>query len=182
MKTIVRGASLFGLVSLALAAGPGGGRIAAAAESSAAGGGSSQARKPTPAPAFDEKDIFGKKTVALKNYLGKVVVLNFWATWCGPCKQEIPALKEIQAGHEGEVQVIGVAVFSSDEDTERYTRDQGIDYPVFYGSFELMEQYDRVRTIPTTFIIDRKGALKVKVVGARTREQYEQLLEPLLKQ
>ena len=179
MKPTVRAGVVIGLVvSLMLAADPGAGRAAEDAPSGAA----SQAKQPTPAPAFTEKDIFAKKTIALKKYLGKVVLLNFWATWCGPCKQEIPALMEIQASHDGQVAVLGVAVFSSDDDTERYTKDHRITYPVFYGSFDLMEKYDRVRTIPTTFIIDRKGAIAAKVVGARTREQYEALLEPLLSQ
>jgi thiol-disulfide isomerase/thioredoxin len=180
MKAIVRTAVVLGLVSLLPRGGPGGGQALAAADKSTDSGGAARASRPVTAPAFAEKDIFGKRTVALRNYRGKVVLLNFWATWCGPCRQEIPALKAIQATHEGQVEVIGIAVYSSDQDTERFHKSLDITYPVIYGSFDLMEKYDRVASIPTTFVVDRKGAIVARVVGSRTREQYEKMLEPLL--
>ncbi len=76
--------------------------------------------------------------------------------------------------------VIGASVFSSDHETEKFFKEHGINYPVFYGSYDLMEKYDRVATMPTTFIIDRHGDIAVKVVGARSKEQYEDLIRPLL--
>jgi thiol-disulfide isomerase/thioredoxin len=133
-----------------------------------------------PAPGFSEKDIFGKRTIALQSYRGKVVILNFWATWCSPCLEEVPALAALHASHQGQVAVIGASVFSSDDATEKFVKEHGIRYPVFYGSYDLMEKYDRVAMMPTTFIIDKHGEIAVRVIGARTREQYEDLIRPLL--
>jgi len=182
MGAIVRTGIGFGLASLLLAADSGSGQTLAATENAIESYGSSQGEGRSPAPAFVERDIYGKRRVALRDYLGKVVMLNFWGTWCRPCREEIPALKAIQARHKGQVAVIGVSVFSSEHDTRRFCKEYGITYPVFYGSFELMEKYDKVAVIPTTFIVDREGAIASKVVGSRTREQYEEMLEPLLSQ
>jgi len=180
VEAIVRTGVAFGLVTLLLAGSRVGDQTSAAAEGAVGGTRSSFARGPIPAPRFAEKDIFGKSTVALEDYLGKIVLLNFWATWCAPCREEITALKALQASHKGLVAVIGVSVFSSDQDTEQFYKDYGITYPVFYGSFDLMERYDKVAAIPTTFIVDKQGAIAAKVIGSRTREQYEEMLKPLL--
>jgi thiol-disulfide isomerase/thioredoxin len=144
------------------------------------GGGTSAADRRRSAPGFSEKDIFGRATIALRSYRGKVVLLNFWATWCLPCRGEIPALEELHGSHDGKVVVIGASVFSSARDTEAFFRDHRVNYPMFYGSYALMEKYDRVATIPTTFVIDQKGEIAAKVVGARSREEYEDLVSPLL--
>ena len=180
MKAIIRTSITFGLASLLLVRGPCAGQAPAAAEDTQESSSSSQAIARRLAPTFAEKDIYGRRTVALKDYLGKIVMLNFWGTWCGPCREEIPALKVIEAQHKGQVAVIGVSVFSSDQDTRQFYKKYGITYPVFYGSFDLMEKYDKVAVIPTTFIVDRKGTIAAKVVGSRTREQYEKILKPLL--
>src|SRR5512141_2525930 len=88
---------------------------------------------PRQAPGFSERDIFGKDTVALRKLRGKVVVLNFWATWCGPCREEVQALEELHGAHGGRVVVVGASVYSSDRDTEAFFREHRINYPVFYG-------------------------------------------------
>ena len=118
--------------------------------------------------------------VALRSYLGKVVVLNFWATWCPPCREEIPALESLQSSHGGRVAVIGASVFCSELDTEKFYKDFRINYPVIYGSFDLMEKYGKVSAVPTTFIINKKGEIAATVVGTRTRDQYEEMIRPLL--
>ncbi len=169
-----------GLLLLLLGGVPGGGRASTLAEGAVDGSDPARASDPVFAPAFAEKDIFGRRTVALDDYLGKVVVLNFWAASCEPCREEMRALKFLQASHAGQLVVIGVSVLSSDRDTERIYRQYGLTYPVFYGSFELMEKYGRVARIPTTFIIDRNGTIVTEVRGSRTREQFESMLRPLL--
>jgi peroxiredoxin len=135
---------------------------------------------PSPAPEFAEKDIFQRQTIDLQRYRGKVVVLNFWATWCPPCKEEIPALKAIQDGHRKDLVVIGVSVFSSESSTELFYADYKINYPMVYGSWEMMGEYGKVDSIPTTFLIDRNGTIEQQVVGSRTQSEYEQMLKPLL--
>jgi len=133
-----------------------------------------------PAPDFAEPDIFGKQTVALKSLRGELVVLNFWATWCAPCRQEIPALEQLEKAYPGRVAVIGASVFCSNSDTERFYRQYDLNYPVFYGSWDLMGKYGKLFAIPTTFIIDRQGKVVARVVGSRSLVEYETILEPLL--
>jgi cytochrome c biogenesis protein CcmG, thiol:disulfide interchange protein DsbE len=133
-------------------------------------------------PAFDfsEKDIFRKSTVALNHFNGKVVMLNFWATWCPPCRKEIPALEAIEKAHSGTLEVIGVSVFCSTSSTEQFYREMAINYPMIYGSFDLMDKYWQVSTIPTTFLIDKEGLVAARIIGSRTQQQYEEMLAPLL--
>jgi peroxiredoxin len=132
------------------------------------------------APAFSEPDIHGRSTIALKDLAGKVVVLNFWATWCPPCKEEIPALKALQAAHKDKLVVVGVSVFSSETATDLFEAEYKITYPMIFGSYELMEKYGRVRTIPSTFLIDKNGVIAADVIGSRTQAEYEAMLKPLL--
>ncbi len=132
------------------------------------------------APDFSEKDILGRQTIALSAYKGKVVLLNFWATWCPPCREEIPALIDLQQRHKGALVVIGVSIFSSNSATELFYRDYKINYPVIYGYYELMGEYSKVASVPTTFLIDRQGKVVARVVGSQTEAQYEQQLQPLL--
>jgi peroxiredoxin len=132
------------------------------------------------APAFSEPDIHGRSTIALKDLAGKVVVLNFWATWCPPCKEEIPALEAIQAAHKDKLVVVGVSVFSSETATDLFNAEYKINYPMIYGSYELMEKYGRVRSIPSTFLIDKNGVIAANIVGSRTQAEYEAMLKPLL--
>jgi cytochrome c biogenesis protein CcmG, thiol:disulfide interchange protein DsbE len=132
------------------------------------------------APDFQEKDIYGTRMVVLHDLVGKVVVLNFWATWCPPCREEIPALEALQDNHKGAAVVIGVSVFCSESATEQFFKDYKINYPMIYGSYDLMYKYGRVSSIPTTFLINKKGELVAKVVGSRTKAQYEEMIGPLL--
>jgi cytochrome c biogenesis protein CcmG/thiol:disulfide interchange protein DsbE len=133
----------------------------------------------TMAPEFVERDITNMETISLKAYRGKVVMLNFWGPWCPPCRLEVPDLKRLQAAHKDTLVIIGAAVFSSNDIVERFYNDFTINYPVFYGSFDLMDKYGQVSSFPTTILIDREGAIAGRVVGARTRDQYEEMLKPL---
>jgi len=132
------------------------------------------------APAFSEKDILGRQMISLNAYKGKAVILNFWATWCPPCREEIPALVDLQKKYKGILAVIGVSIFSSNTETELFYRDYKINYPVIYGFYELMGEYSKVASVPTTFLIDKQGKVTARVVGSRTEAEYEQLLRPLL--
>ena len=132
------------------------------------------------APEFAEKDIFGRHVVDLEAYRGKVVMLNFWATWCPPCRQEIPALESLQGVYKGRLVVIGASVFCSNTDTELFFSQYNINYAMIYGSYDLMGKYGKVFSIPTTFLIDKNGRIAARVVGTRTAGEYERLLKPLL--
>jgi cytochrome c biogenesis protein CcmG/thiol:disulfide interchange protein DsbE len=134
------------------------------------------------APDFTEKDIKNNKTISLNNYRGKVVMLNFGATWCPPCREEIPALEELQETYKNKLVIIGVAVFSSTAAIEQFYKDYEINYPVIMGSYELMEKYGKVRVVPTTILIDKKGVIADNVIGSRTKDKYSEMLKPLLAQ
>ena len=132
------------------------------------------------APEFAERDIYGRQLIDLQEYRGKVVMLNFWATWCPPCRQEIPALEDLQRAYADTLAVIGASVYCSNTDTERFVVQYKINYAMIYGSYDLMGKYGKVGAIPTTFLIDRDGKVAARIVGARTESEYEALLKPLL--
>jgi len=129
---------------------------------------------------FTEKDIFDKQSISLSSLRGKVIMLNFWATWCPPCREEIPTLRTLQRSYVGTLEVVGVSVFSYTTTAEQFYKDYQMNYPTIYGSFELMGKYGNVGSIPTTFLIDKQGRIAARVVGARTGDEYEDMIKPLL--
>jgi cytochrome c biogenesis protein CcmG, thiol:disulfide interchange protein DsbE len=132
------------------------------------------------APDFTEKDIHNIETISLSNYRGKVVMLNFWGPWCPPCRAEVPDLEKLQKTYKNRLVIIGATVFSPDAAVEKFYRDYSMNYPVIWGSYDLMEKYGKVRVFPTTIIINKKGAIAGTVIGSRTKDQYEEMLKPLL--
>jgi thiol-disulfide isomerase/thioredoxin len=131
------------------------------------------------APDFTEPSTDGK-TISLADFRGRVVILNFWATWCAPCKAEIPAFERLKDAHPGTVEIIGAAVFSNEVKVGQFYSDLAINYPVIMGSYELMDEYGKIGVIPSTIIIDKKGRIAEHVVGYRTQAQYEEMIDPLL--
>ena len=115
---------------------------------------------------FTIKDLEGK-TVSLSQYRGKTVLLNIWATWCAPCKREIPDLKQIYADQKDhDVVVLGVLLASeSAEKSKPFVQQLGIDYPVWYGD-DTFEQMFNINAFPTTIIIDKNGKAVKSGVGA----------------
>ncbi|MGC2231693.1 MAG: TlpA disulfide reductase family protein, partial [Candidatus Acidiferrum sp.] len=98
-------------------------------------------RNPDPAPAFKLTDLEGKP-VTLEAVHGKVVFLNFWATWCGPCRAEVPDLVALQAHYQGRLQIIGLNVDDDDAaDVQKYVDETGINYPVAMASDEVRAEY-----------------------------------------
>jgi len=152
----------------------------AVAETSPSDGNSAPGGVTGMAADFSERDITNAQTISLAGYRGKVVLLNFWGPWCQPCRTEVPALERLQDTYKGKLVVIGAAVFSSEQAVELFSGDFAINYPVIYGSYDLMGKYGRVSAFPTTIVIDRKGAIVDRLVGSRTREEFEEILKPLL--
>src|SRR5215831_1250014 len=124
------------------------------------------------APDFELRDLNGK-AFRLKDFRGKAVALNFWATWCVPCKTEMPWLNEFQKqyGKEGFV-VVGIAMDHSSNTVKSFIAKMGISYLVVMGTQAVADQY-QVKGYPLTFYIDRYGRITDQVPGLGTRSYME---------
>jgi peroxiredoxin len=130
--------------------------------------------KGKPAPDFSLETLDGK-TLKLSDLRGKAVVLNFWATWCSPCKAEMPWFVDFQKQYAGEgLQIVGVAMDdSAKEDIAKFAKQMGVNYPVVLGKESLADQYGGVEFLPTTFYIDRSGNIQDRVFGIVDRQEAE---------
>jgi len=105
-------------------------------------------------------------TVAMKSLAGKPLVLNFWATWCPPCRAEMPALQAVaQAYREQGVRVLGVNQAEEPNQVVGFMQTLGLDFPVLLDRDAAVSQLYRVRSLPTTFFIDREGVIREIVIG-----------------
>ena len=126
------------------------------------------------APDFTLQSLDGK-IVRLSDFRGKAVLLNFWATWCQPCRIEMPWFVDLekQYGPEG-LQVIGVAMDDSGKDVvEKFAKEMGVNYPVLMGKESVGEEYGGVEFLPTTFYVDRSGKVVTRVFGLKSRSEIE---------
>jgi peroxiredoxin len=126
------------------------------------------------APDFTLQSLDGK-TVHLSDFRGKAVLLNFWATWCQPCKIEMPWFVELQRqyGPEG-LQVVGIAMDdASPEDIAKFAKGLGVNYPVLMGKEAVGDAYGGVQFLPATFYIGRDGKVVDKVFGLKGRGEIE---------
>ncbi len=133
------------------------------------------------APGFTLKDATGK-TVQLADYKGKVVLLNFWATWCGPCKIEIPWFIDFEQRYKDRgFAVLGI---SMDEDgweaVKPYLEAKKVNYRVVIGTDEVADLYGGVSSLPTSFVIDRQGKIASTHVGLVSKSVYQNDIEQLL--
>ncbi|HEU0123081.1 MAG TPA: redoxin domain-containing protein [Bryobacteraceae bacterium] len=133
------------------------------------------------APDFTLKDADGK-VVKLSDYKGKVVLLNFWATWCGPCKIEIPWFVEFEQNYRDKgFAVLGV---SMDEDgwesVKPYLAANKVNYRVVIGDDMTAQKYGGVESLPTSFIVDQEGRTAVVHIGLVSKKDYKNDIEHLL--
>ena len=135
-----------------------------------------------PAPDFALKDADGK-IVNLSDYKGKVVLLDFWATWCGPCKIEIPWFMDLQRKSKDRgFEVLGVAMDDEGwEVVKPFLTEVGVNYRVVIGNDSTAQAYGGVDALPTTFLIDRDGKIAAVHVGLASKKDFEDGIEQLLK-
>jgi peroxiredoxin len=135
------------------------------------------------APDFALKDSDGK-TVRLSDYRGKVVLLDFWATWCGPCKIEIPWFMDMQRRNKDKgFEVLGVAMDDEGWETVKpFLADLSVNYRVVMGNDSTAQAYGGVDALPTTFLIDRQGKIAAVHVGLASRKDFEDGIQQLLLQ
>jgi thiol-disulfide isomerase/thioredoxin len=130
-------------------------------------------RNPDTAPDFKLKDFSGKE-LSLADSRGKVILLNFWATWCGPCRAEIPTLIKLQERYKDQLQIIGLVVDEDEEDPVRQVvAAEGINYPVAMAPTDVRIQYGGITALPSVFVIDREGRVVQKHVGLFNPALYE---------
>jgi cytochrome c biogenesis protein CcmG/thiol:disulfide interchange protein DsbE len=116
-------------------------------------------------PPFAAEDLAGRR-ISTSDFKNKVILVNFWATWCPPCREEIPALIALQEKYRDQLQVIGVSQDSgSSEGVLRFAQAHGINYPVVMTSPEIEKLFPNVYALPTSFLIDRDGRIAQKHVG-----------------
>ncbi len=132
------------------------------------------------APDFTLKDAVSGQNYSLKQFRGKVVVLNFYTYLCKPCKEEMPALNQLQQEFAGQVQVIGIGLASTAEQLRAVAQQLGTSYPVLVGTDEVGKAYGNIEFVPITFIIDRQGNIVNKVTQAQSRAEFIKLVKPVL--
>ena len=141
------------------------------------------AKDPEPMPPFLVNDVTGH-VISSAAFRGKVVIVNFWATWCPPCREEIPELVDLQTRYKDQLQIIGVSV---DEDVppsavKRFADKFEINFPVVMASPALVREYEGASALPTNFVINRDGRVVQKHVGVFPEELYDLEIRSLLGQ
>ena len=126
------------------------------------------------APDFSLTDLNGKP-FKLSDHLGKVVILDFWATWCPPCKAEIPYFIELKAQYGDKDLVIMGAAMDDINRVKAFYKDHGMNYPVAIANQDMGSAYGGIQGIPTTFVIDKEGYVREKFVGYRPKNVFEEV-------
>lgn len=181
VPVVVIVAALAGVVGAVAVRGPWG--DGARASQSAGIGNFSPSDEPKPAPAVTFRNAAGA-VVSLADYKGKVVVVNFWATWCAPCREEIPALMKVQAKYASNgVKIVGIA-FDNVDKIRDYAKEMRIDYVLLIGGVETLSMAkdlgNRAEVLPFTVVLDRAGKVARVHAGALTEASLGAVLVPLL--
>lgn len=133
------------------------------------------------APAWRLKDLQGQD-VTLSQFKGKVVIVDFWATWCAPCRAEMPAYVALHKQFEERgLVIVGISLDAQGPGVvQKFTDSLGITYPIVMGNDEVTEAY-QVQVMPTTFVVDREGRIRHKKVGAIADQvEFEKLIASFL--
>ncbi|MBI1924341.1 TlpA family protein disulfide reductase [Candidatus Poribacteria bacterium] len=138
-------------------------------------------------PLFKARNLVDNKEVDLVNLKGHVLIVDFWATWCLPCKKEIPDFIELyQQYKDKQLTILGISVDANQKDVETFIKAQKISYPIMMVSQEVRAAFEKVwgnpmRGIPTTFIFDRGGKLVSVHEGYTQKDVFLKEIKPLLK-
>jgi thiol-disulfide isomerase/thioredoxin len=132
----------------------------------------------SPAPGFILTDPTGI-SINLDDYLGKIVIVNFWATWCAPCREEMPVLDEYVTQHSEAVVVLGVAVNESAASVLGFLQETPVRYPIVIDEQGVIGAVYHVVGYPTTYFIDAAGIIRGKFIGTLTPRVLQQNILPL---
>jgi peroxiredoxin len=141
---------------------------------------SAVAKRHGPAPDFDLPLIDGGQ-LRLSSYRGKVVLLDFWATWCVPCREETPHFVDLQQKYGGEgLQIIGISMDDSTDPVRTFYQQFHMNYPVVMGTADVGGAYGGVLGLPIAFLIDREGRIYAKHIGATDAAVFDKDITVLL--
>jgi peroxiredoxin len=134
------------------------------------------------APDFSIPDLAGK-TVTLSDFKGQVVILDFWDTWCPPCKKGIPDFIALYEENKDKgLVIIGLAFGrEGEEKVVQFAKDKGITYPIVIATDKVVEDFGPIDGIPTTVVIDKKGNIVERYTGFTEKSEFEKVIAPLLK-
>jgi thiol-disulfide isomerase/thioredoxin len=133
------------------------------------------------APDFELSTLDGD-VIRLSDYLGKIVIVDFWATWCAPCRMAIPELVELQNEYRDDLIIIGISLDQpyTQQNLKPFIKSYGINYPIVLGTLEVVEAYGNIRGIPTSFIVNRNGEIVNKFTGYVPKSHYTTDIDRLL--
>jgi peroxiredoxin len=135
-----------------------------------------------PAPDFSLKTLDGK-TLKLSDLRGKAVLLNFWATWCAPCKIETPWIVDLQNQYAAQgLQVVGVSMDdeSDSEDIKKFAQEMHMNYPILHGNEDVGNAYGGLEFLPTTYFVGRDGNVTGRILGLKGRSDMEENVKKAL--
>lgn len=152
---------------------------------SQSGGGSAEGSSSSPAipaPEFALNSLDGQE-VSLSDLLGKVVVLNFWATWCDPCRAEMPDLERTyQAYKDKNVELVGISVDTDTQLVDSFVKEVGVTYTILLDPSNRVASDYAIRAIPTTYIVDEKGMIVGSQIGQLTESMLKKMLDQVLEE
>ena len=139
------------------------------------------ASNPSPVPPFLVNDLFGG-IISTAQLRGKVVIVNFWATWCPPCREEIPELEALQNRYKDRLVIVGISMDdqASPAEVRAFAEKAGMNYPVVMGSQTIAAEYGGVPALPTSFIVDTQGRVVQKHVGLNPPDVFDGEVRALL--
>lgn len=131
-------------------------------------------------PEFTLRDVSGRE-VSSGQFEGKVMLVDFWATWCAPCRKEMPGFEELNKRYKDRgFAVIGIALDSDPAIVTRFAKEIGVTYTLLMGNSDVQERWGGLQGIPTTFLVDRNRVIRRKVIGFEYKEAFEAALKEIL--
>ena len=131
-----------------------------------------------PAPDFSLQNL-ANETIQLNELRGKIVVINFWATWCEPCKIEMPIFEDLYRRDHAELEILGVNFDESPQQVQDFVEEYNLSFPILLDPGGSVQNLYRVRGYPTTFVIDEEGIVRIHHIGLLTEGQLEGYISQL---